>query len=96
MLRVPISRDSPDLEDRSGHRDLNQRDDSRSSYDRRGRVHHDAQRTMIGVAGFLVGMRDLRNCQQGKQNQTHQRYSRKSTTPRAAAPLVACLKSSKQ
>jgi hypothetical protein len=96
VLRVPISRDSPDLKDRSAHRDLNQRDDRRGGYDRRGRVHHDAQRTMICVAGFLVGMRDLRNSQQGKQNQTHKRYSRKSTSPCAAVPLVACLKSSKQ
>ncbi len=63
VLRVPVPRDAPDLEDRNGRRDLKQCDDRRCGYDGGCRVHHDAQRAMICVSGSLVGMRDLRNRQ---------------------------------
>jgi len=67
-LRMPMTSDSPDLKHGSGHRNLNHRDEGHGGHDRRGRVHHDAQRTMIGVAAFLMAMRNLRDSQQRQQN----------------------------
>jgi hypothetical protein len=96
VLWVPISSDAPDLENGCGHRDLNQCDDRRSGHGRRGRMHHDTKRAMICVGGSLVGVRDLRNRQQGEQNQTHNRDCRKTARPRASVSLRACLELSKQ
>jgi hypothetical protein len=87
---------APDLGHRSGHGDLNQRDECHRGYNGRGRVHHDAQRAMIGVAAFLVVMRDLRNSQQRQQNHTDKGHDRKSTWLSASIPLRACLESCNQ
>jgi hypothetical protein len=47
---------------------MDQRDKRRGSHDRRRRVHHDAQRTMIGIAQVLMSMNDLRHCQKGQKD----------------------------
>ena len=61
---MPFPRNDPGLKDWRSHRNFDQSDDGHRRENRRGTVHHDAKRTMIGVADFLVGMGYLRNCQQ--------------------------------
>lgn len=91
-----MTSDSPDLKHGSGHRNLNQRDEGHGGHDRRGRVHHDAQRTMIGIAAFLMAMRHLGYSQQCQQNQTDKGHGRKSTGLSASTTLRACLESCDQ
>ena len=76
-----MTSDSSDLKHGSGQRYLNQRYESYGGHDRRGRVHHDAQRTMIRVTAFLVAMRNLRDSQQRQQDQTHHGDDRPGTWP---------------
>ena len=90
-LRMPVTSDSPDLKHGSGHRHLNQRHEGHGGHDGRGRVHHDAQRAMIGVAAFLVTMRNLRDGQHCQQNHANKRYGRKSTGLSASITSRACL-----
>jgi succinate dehydrogenase/fumarate reductase-like Fe-S protein len=51
---------------------------------------------MIGVAAFLVAMRNLRDSQQSQQNQTNKGHGRKSTGLSASTTLRACLESCDQ
>jgi hypothetical protein len=95
-LRMPVTSDSSDLKHGSGQRYLNQRYESYGGHDRRGRVHHDAQRTMIRVTAFLVAMRNLRDSQQRQQNQADKSNGRKSTGLSASFTLRACLESCDQ
>ena len=78
---MPFSRNGPGLKDWRGYRNFYERDEGRRHKNGRGRVHHDAQRTMIGIADFLVRMRNLRNGQQRQKNQTYNRNRRESLGP---------------
>jgi hypothetical protein len=92
-LGVPVPSNSANFEGRQRRCHLHQRDQNRSCGNRRGRVHHDAKRAMIGVADALVAVRNLRNREKGQQDQAHNSYDHKNTGPIATSAESACLES---
>jgi len=91
-----MTSDSPYLKHGSSQRDLDQRDDEDRRHDRRGRVHYDAQRAMIRVAAFLMGMCNLRDSQESQQKQADKGHGRKSTGLSASTTLRARMESCDQ
>jgi hypothetical protein len=70
--RVPAGEnDCPDFNDRRLNADADKHDDQNRDDDRRDRVHHDAQRAMVGVSIKRVVMGDLSDGQQNQQNEAH-------------------------
>ena len=58
---------------------LDQYDDRRCNRNRHCRVHHDAQRAMIGCRLVGVEMRHLHHGQEGQQHETHHCHDRPET-----------------
>ncbi len=59
-------------------------------------MHHDAQRTMIGVAVGGMNVRNLHNRQQRKQNQADHCRHHKTSRSRAVIRVPFCLQSRQQ
>ena len=95
-LRVPIARYLAHFKSRSGGIDLDQRDGGGRGSDRSRGVHHDAEGTMIGVAGDRMFVRYLCHGQQGKQGQAQHRHRGKGAWPCAVIISRACLECGEQ
>ncbi len=71
---MPVADDRPRFENRGRRFDLDQDDDCSRYRNRRGGVHDDAQRAMVGVALNGMDVRHLDYGQQRKKNKTHEEY----------------------
>jgi len=92
-LRMPVAGDRMHHKNRRLALNLDQHHDSRGHRYRRRRVHHNTQRTMIGIRIDRVDVRNLRHRQQRQQNQTHNGRHPQSTRLRTAFPAENGLKS---
>ena len=78
-LGMPITGDRSRLKNRSAGLDLDQNYCGSGNRYGRGRVHHDAERAMIGIGFHRMHVRHLDKSQQRKQNQADQGHCRQST-----------------
>ncbi len=90
---MPVPGDRAGLKNRRSALDLDQNYYCGRDRHRRRRMHHDAQRAVVGIGVYLVHVRDLRHGQQCQQSQAHQGDQLQSTWPRAAFPAQKSLKS---
>lgn len=90
---MPVPGDWAGLKNRRGALNLDQNNHGGRDRHRRRRMHHDAQRAVVGIGVKLVHVRDLRDGQQRKQEQTEHGYQRQGTWPCAAFPARNCQKS---
>ena len=90
---MPVPGDGLRFEYRSLAFDLHQDDDGSRHRDRRCSMHHNAQRTMVGIGVYLMHVRHLRHGKQSEQDETHHGDQRQSTTLCAAFPVPQCLQS---
>lgn len=86
-LGLPEAGNRVRLKNRCGGLKLDQDDNGGGYGDGRCRVHHDAERAMVGVAIDGMDVRHLNDGQQRQQNKTHHRECRKS--PRFGAALCS-------
>ena len=80
------------IEDRRPACDLNQDNHRRGGRHRRRRMQDDAQWAVIRVRVDGVHVGNLNDCQEGEQNQTHQRDHRQGSEPSAVLCAELCLK----
>lgn len=85
--------DDAGLENRRGGLDLDQHDDDGCDRDRRSRVHHNAERAMVGVVFDGMDVRHLDHCQQRQQDKAQHGYCRPGAWLSAAFSAEMCLQS---
>jgi hypothetical protein len=93
-LRMPVASDGACFKNRLGCLDVHQHDDGGCDRDRCRRMHHDAERAVIGVGIDRVDVGYLHHRQQRQQHQTHNGCQRQSTKLCAAISAEICLKCS--
>lgn len=83
-LRMPIPRNPSNFRYGRGHRNLHQCNRRCHRQNRRGRVHHDTDRTVVGIGRALMCVRNLRYREQSQKHHAHSCDHRKGTRPQAA------------
>lgn len=92
-LGMPITRDRARLINRGAGLNLDQDNDCGRNSDRRGRMQHDAKRTVVGIGIYRMHVRNLNNRQQRQQDKAHHGHYRQSERLCAASSAEMCLKS---
>ena len=92
-LGMPVANHRSRLKHRHLGLDLHQHHCGSRNHDRRSRVHHDAQRAVVGIALQRMHVRHLRHSQQRHQDETHNRHRRQSAWPATERSADLCLQS---
>ena len=96
MLGMPVADDRARLDERGGAAEFDQDDDDGDHGHRRGRLHGDAQRAVVGIRLRGMHMRHLNHDQQRHQRQTQQNSGSKRARPAASAFAQICLEAGQQ
>jgi len=93
QLRMPVTRNRLRLKGGDAALHMHQHHDGCGNRNRRRRMHHDAERAVVGIRVYLVDVRHLNHGKQGQQEQAHYRSNRQQACLCAAFAAQKCLNS---